>query len=61
MSRHYTKKIMEMVDDGYLSPKDVMNMCLRAMSEDDVKHMFIAEELLEAEEDEDEDEDKDED
>lgn len=53
MPRYYTKKIMEMVDEGLLGPKEVMNMCLRAMSEDDVADMFKAE-MLDENDDEDE-------
>jgi len=58
MSREFTKKLLILVDDGLLSPNDALNMCLRAMSEDDVEDMFVAECLDEYEgEDNENDED----
>jgi hypothetical protein len=43
-----------MIDDCILDPKDVVMMCLKWMSEDDVKEMAEANELFE-EDEEDED------
>jgi len=45
MTRKYTNKILEMIDDGLLSNEHVVMMCMKAMSEDDVKWMFHANEL----------------
>lgn len=53
MSREATNKILEMIDERVLDPKDVVLMCLKWMSEDDVKEMCKANEInLEANEDE---------
>ena len=57
MSRKYTNKLLEMMDDGLLVPGQVAHMAIGWMSEDDVREMMEANELLGyAEEDEDEDE-----
>lgn len=50
-TRETTNKILEMVDEGLLNPRDVLLMALKWMSEDDVKAMAKANELdLEQEE-----------
>jgi hypothetical protein len=52
-TRKATNKILEMIDEGLLSPTSVVTMCLKWMSEDDVAEMAEANELFEeAEEDE---------
>lgn len=52
-TRVATNKILEMVDEGLLNPRDVVLMALKWMSEDDVAAMAEANELFEeAEEDE---------
>ena len=51
-TRETTNKVLEMVDEGLLNPRDVVLMCLKWMSEDDVKAMAKANELLEEVEDE---------
>jgi len=57
MSRHFTNRLLEMIDDGLLDPMMVVTMATAWMSEDDVREMMEANELLGyAEEDEDEDE-----
>lgn len=43
--RDATNKILEMIDNGLLSPTSVVTMCLKWMSEDDVKEMCKANEL----------------
>ena len=54
--RKATNKLLEMVDNGLLSPTTVITMCLKWMSEDDVKEMCEANEIyFEDEEDEDND------
>lgn len=45
MSREATNKILEMIDEQVLDPKDVVMMCLKWMSEDDVKEMAKANEI----------------
>lgn len=52
--RETTNKILEMIDEGLLNPRDAVLMCLKWMSEDEVTEMAKAYELLkEDEEDED--------
>lgn len=51
--RETTNKILEMIDDGLLNPRDAVLMCLKWMSEDEVTEMAKANELLEEVEDED--------
>lgn len=43
--RKATNKLLEMVDNGLLSPMSVVTMCLKWMSEDDVKEMCEANEI----------------
>ncbi len=51
--RGATNKVLEMIDEGLLDPKDMVMMCLKWMSEDDVKEMCEANEInLEDTEDE---------
>jgi hypothetical protein len=53
MSREATNKILEMIDECGLNAKDVALMCLKWMSEDDVKEMCKANEIdLEKEDEE---------
>lgn len=39
MSREATNKLLEMIEEELIDPKDVVMMCLKYMSEDDVKDM----------------------
>ena len=55
MSREYTNKLLELVEDGLLDRDTVIMACVKYMSEDDVKDMMEANEFI-LEEDEDEDE-----
>ena len=55
MSREYTSRLLEMVEDGMLDKDTVIMACVKYMSEDDVKDMMEANEFI-LEEDEDEDE-----
>lgn len=50
--REATNKILEMVDEGLLNPRDVLLMALKWMSEDDVKAMAKANEIYLTEEEE---------
>ena len=53
--REATNKILEMVDEGLLNPRDVLLMALKWMSEDDVASMAKANELFEEDEEDEED------
>ena len=50
--RDYTVKLMSMMDEGLITAQAVADMCLAYMSEDDVKDMCRANDILD-EEDED--------
>ncbi len=43
--RETTNKVLEMVDNGILNPRDALLMALKWMSEDDVKEMCKANEI----------------
>lgn len=51
--RKTTNKIIKMIDMCLIDPRDVVIMCLKWMSEDEVTEMAKANELLEEVEDED--------
>lgn len=46
MARQFTNKLYEMIENGLVSEEFVITMCLKYMSEDDVKDMMEANELL---------------
>ena len=51
-TREATNKVLEMIDECCIDARDVALMCLKWMSEDDVKEMCKANEInLEDEED----------
>ena len=52
-SRQYTRKLLEMMDEGLLDPQTLVLACVNYMSEDDVQGMMRANDML-LEEDEDE-------
>ena len=54
MTREYTNKLLEMVEEGLLDRDTVIMACVKYMSESDVQDMM---EFIDLEEDEDEDED----
>lgn len=55
--RKYSNKLMELVETGALDPVDVVRMCVKWMSEDDVQGMMKANEIeYEYPEEEEEDE-----
>jgi hypothetical protein len=56
--REYTSKLIAMMDEGLISAEAVAEMALAYMSEDDVKDMCRANDLLLDEEDEDADEEE---
>jgi hypothetical protein len=45
-TRKATNKLLELIDDGMVSAKDVVTMCLKWMSEDDVEEMCEANEIF---------------
>ena len=52
MSREYTNSFLELIEDGLVDKDDAIIMCMKYMSEDDVKGMMEAncvDELLEDE------------
>jgi hypothetical protein len=54
--REYTSKLIAMMDEGLISAEAVAEMALAYMSEDDVKDMCRANDLLIGEDDEEEEE-----
>lgn len=48
--REYTNKLLEMVEEGLLDKDMVIMACVKYMSEDDVKGMMEANEMIEEEE-----------
>lgn len=52
MSRTYTKKLLEMTEEGLVDKDYVITACVNYMSEDDVKDMMQCNDLLEEEEEE---------
>ena len=57
MSREATNKLIEMIEEELIDPKDVVMMCLKYMSEDDVKDMCDINEVFWIYEEDEEDED----
>ncbi len=56
MSRKYTNKLYEMMDEGLISHETVVIACLKYMSEDEVKDMMEYNEFILDEDEENEDE-----
>ena len=54
--REYTSKLIAMMDEGLISAEAVAEMALAYMSEDDVKDMCLANDLLIGEDEEEDDE-----
>ena len=57
-TRKFTNKLIGLIEENILDPKDVVVMCLKYMSEDNVEAMCKANEIFnddEYEEDEDDD------
>ena len=46
MSRQYTNKLLEMVEEGILDRDNVILACVKYMSEDDVKDMMECNEFI---------------
>lgn len=52
MSREFTERLLEMVESGVIEADSVVMMCVKYMSEDEVKDMMEINGLLEEEEEE---------
>ena len=52
MTREYTMKLLNMMDEGLISAKDVAEMALGYMSEDEVEDMMRVNDILDEDEDE---------
>ena len=52
MSRRFTNKLLEMLQDGMIDKDTVIMACLKYMSEDEVKDMAECNEFFESEDDE---------
>ena len=52
MTREYTNKLLEMVEEGILDRDNVISACVQYMSEDDVKDMMECNEFINEEEEE---------
>ena len=52
MSREYTTKLLEMVEEGILDRDNVILACVQYMSEDDVKDMMECNEFINEEDEE---------
>ena len=50
MTREYTNKLLEMVEEGLLDRDTVIMACVKYMSESDVQDMMEANEMIEEEE-----------
>ena len=54
MTREYTNKLLEMVEEGLLNRDNVILACVKYMSEDEVRDMMHCNEFIEEEETEEE-------
>ena len=52
MTREYTNKLLEMVEEGILDRDNVIMACVKYMSEDDVKDMMECNEFIDEEDEE---------
>jgi hypothetical protein len=52
MTREYTNKLLEMVEEGILDRDNVISACVQYMSEDDVKDMMESNEFIDQEDEE---------
>ena len=60
-TRKYTTMLLDMVEEGVLDRDAVILACVKYMSEDDVRDMMHANEMITDDEDEEEEEGSDED
>ena len=57
MSREYTNKLLEMIEEGLLDKDNVITACTKYMSEAEVQDMMECNEFIEEEEEEEEEND----
>ena len=57
--REYTTKLLEMMDEGLITAESVAEMALAYMSEDDVKDMMRANDIVDEDEEDEDEEDED--
>ena len=60
-TRKYTTMLLDMVDEGVLDRDNVIMACVKYMSEDDVRDMMHANEMIMDDEDSEEEEESNED
>ena len=53
MARQYTNQLIDMIDNGLISDEFVVTMCLKYMSEDDVKDMMEYNDIIQDDDDDD--------
>lgn len=58
MSRKYTNKLLEMIEEGLLDKDNVIMACVKYMSEDEVKDMMECNEFIDSDEDDDHEDDE---
>ena len=46
MTREYTTRLLDMMDEGWVTAKTVAEMCLAYMSEDDVADMMRSNDII---------------
>ena len=59
MTREFSTKLLDMIDDGLLDKDTVIMACVKYMSEDEVRDMMFANDFVEDTDDWDEDEEPD--
>lgn len=52
MTRQFTNKLYDMIDNGLLDKDTVITACLKYMSEDEVKDMMEMNEFIDSDEEE---------
>ena len=53
MTREYTTKLLDMIDEGLISAEMVAEMALAYMSEDDVKDMMLSNDIVDYDDEDD--------
>jgi hypothetical protein len=53
MTREYTTKLLDMMDEGLISAEMVAEMALQYMSEDDVKDMMLSNDIVDYDDEDD--------
>jgi len=60
VTREYTNKLRDALDEGMVSAQAVADMAMKYMSEDEVKDMCLSNDILFEEDDEDDEDDEEE-